>query len=214
MPQQCGAMPVSERRPAGRTGRRRTERLAEEHALVGEALQVGRSDGVAVRLDVATGVVGVDVEDVGARHGGHGNNGGNTGGNTGGSHGVARLTVGRDGQRRLDKRDEPGRSIDARALRTTFGTHLSRGGVPLRTAQAAMRHSDPRLTADVYTDPKLLDVMGALDALPVLPLVFHPQANAAKQTGADATAPLVAVLVPTTGPSGQNVTVVDSLVLV
>jgi len=26
---------------------------------------------------------------------------------------------------------------------TTFGTHLSKGGVPLRTAQAAMRHSKP-----------------------------------------------------------------------
>ena len=35
------------------------------------------------------------------------------------------------------------------SLRTTFGTHLSTGGVPLRTAQAAMRRSDPRLTANV-----------------------------------------------------------------
>jgi hypothetical protein len=33
-----------------------------------------------------------------------------------------------------------------------------------------MRHSDPSLTANVYTDPKLLDVRGALDALPSLPL--------------------------------------------
>ncbi len=39
-----------------------------------------------------------------------------------------------------------------------------------RTAQAAMRHSDPSLTANVYTDPKLLDVTGALDKLPFLPL--------------------------------------------
>ena len=29
-----------------------------------------------------------------------------------------------------------------------------------------MRHSDIRLTMGVYTDPKLLDVRGALDALP------------------------------------------------
>ena len=47
---------------------------------------------------------------------------------------------------------------------------MSQGGVPLRTAQAAMRHSDPSLTANVYTDPKLLDVAGALEALPSLPL--------------------------------------------
>ena len=31
-----------------------------------------------------------------------------------------------------------------------------------------MRHSDPSLTANVYTDPKLLDVAGALESLPGL----------------------------------------------
>ena len=33
-----------------------------------------------------------------------------------------------------------------------------------------MRHSDIRLTMGVYTDPKLLDVRGAVEALPALPL--------------------------------------------
>jgi hypothetical protein len=70
----------------------------------------------------------------------------------------------------IPKRDERGRTLDVHALRTTFGTLLGRGGVPLRTTQAAMRHADPSLTANVYTDPKLLDVHGALDALPSLPL--------------------------------------------
>jgi hypothetical protein len=70
----------------------------------------------------------------------------------------------------IAKRDERGRTLDVHALRTTFGSLLSKGGVPLRTAQAAMRHSDPSLTANVYTDPKLLDVSGTLDALPSLPL--------------------------------------------
>ena len=37
-------------------------------------------------------------------------------------------------------------------------------------AQAAMRHSSIDLTMNVYTDPQLLDVAGALDALPELPL--------------------------------------------
>ena len=60
----------------------------------------------------------------------------------------------------IPKRDGRGRTLDVHALRTTFGTLLGRGGVPLRTAQAAMRHSDPKLTANVYTDPKLLDVEG------------------------------------------------------
>ena len=70
----------------------------------------------------------------------------------------------------IPKRDERGRTVDVHALRTSFCTHLNLGGVPLRTAQAAMRHSDPHLTANVYTDPKLLDVHGALDVLPALPL--------------------------------------------
>ena len=70
----------------------------------------------------------------------------------------------------IAKRDERGRVVDVHAMRHTFGTHLSKGGVPLRTAQAAMRHSKPDLTANVYTDPRLLDVVGALDALPALPL--------------------------------------------
>jgi integrase len=74
----------------------------------------------------------------------------------------------------IAKRDERGRTLDVHALRMTFGTLLGKGGVPLRTTQTAMRHSDPKLTVNVYTDPKLLDVHGALDALPSLPLGEGP----------------------------------------
>ena len=35
-----------------------------------------------------------------------------------------------------------------------------------RTAMAAMRHSGIELTMNYYTDPVLLDVAGAVDALP------------------------------------------------
>jgi len=82
----------------------------------------------------------------------------------------------------IAKVDERGRTLDVHALRTTFGTLLSKGGVAPRTAQAAMRHSDIRLTMQTYTDPKLLDVRGALDALPALPLTYG-QPEAAKATG-------------------------------
>ncbi len=68
----------------------------------------------------------------------------------------------------IDKVDERGRTVDIHALRHTFGTHLSRAGVPPRTAQAAMRHSSIDLTMNVYTDPTLLDVAGAVEALPAL----------------------------------------------
>jgi len=70
----------------------------------------------------------------------------------------------------IDKEDERGRTVDIHALRHTFGTHLSKNGVAPRTAQAAMRHSSLDLTMNVYTDPELLDVAGAVDALPDLPL--------------------------------------------
>ena len=75
-----------------------------------------------------------------------------------------------DGKWKIDKRDERGRTVDVHALRHTFGTLFSAGGVAPRTAQAAMRHSTIDLTMNVYTDPKLLDVAGAMESLPALPL--------------------------------------------
>jgi len=70
----------------------------------------------------------------------------------------------------IPKRDERGRTVDLHALRHTFGTHLSKNGVAPRTAQAAMRHSSLDLTMNIYTDPSLLDVAGAMEALPQLAL--------------------------------------------
>jgi integrase len=75
----------------------------------------------------------------------------------------------------IPKRDDRGKAIDVHALRHTFCTHLNKAGVPMRVAQAAMRHSDPKLTANTYTDPVLLDVTGALDALPEMPLDKPPR---------------------------------------
>ena len=66
----------------------------------------------------------------------------------------------------IRKRDDRNRVLDVHALRVTFGSHLCAAGVPLRTAQAAMRHSKPELTANIYTDPALLDIAGAVEALP------------------------------------------------
>ncbi|MDY3555746.1 site-specific integrase [Gemmata sp. JC717] len=66
----------------------------------------------------------------------------------------------------IPKRDERGRTIDVHAMRTTFGTLLSTTGTAPRTAQAAMRHSDIKLTMGTYTDPKLLEVRQALERLP------------------------------------------------
>jgi hypothetical protein len=53
---------------AARARRRAAERLAEQQALVGQALDVRRRHGVAVGLHEAAGVVGMEVYDV-RRHG-------------------------------------------------------------------------------------------------------------------------------------------------
>jgi len=66
----------------------------------------------------------------------------------------------------IPKYDQRGRVVDIHALRHTFGTHLSAAGVHPRTAMAAMRHSRIELTMNLYTDPVLLDVAGAVEALP------------------------------------------------
>jgi hypothetical protein len=126
--------------------------------------------------------------------------------------GIARRAKDERGRLFIDGRDERGHVVDVHALRITFGTHLSKGGVPLRTAQAAMRHSRPDLTANVYTDPKLLDVAGALDALPLLPLDAEVVTQTAKATGTtgdvtimagvalqEPARPLVPTLVPNPG---------------
>jgi integrase len=68
----------------------------------------------------------------------------------------------------IPKKDARGWAVDVHALRHTFGTLLSKGNVAPRTAQAAMRHSTLDLTMNVYTDPQLLDVAGALERLPEL----------------------------------------------
>jgi hypothetical protein len=103
----------------------------------------------------------------------------------------------------IRKRDDRGRTLDVHALRHTLGTLLSRGGVAPRTAQAAMRHSDIKLTMNVYTDPKLLDVRGALDALPSLPLTPAPETTRATGT-AGIVDKVLSLLAPTFDKSGHS----------
>ncbi len=74
----------------------------------------------------------------------------------------------------IAKRDDRGRVACVHSLRHTFATLLSRGGVAPRVAQAAMRHSTIDLTMTTYTDPRVLDVAAAVEALPQLPLVASP----------------------------------------
>ena len=103
----------------------------------------------------------------------------------------------------IPKRDDRGRTIDVHALRHTFGTMLSIAGVTPRVAQAAMRHSDISLTMNVYTDPRLLDVQGAVESLPSMSVTSDPTENRQRiAVGAEnLVAPLVA---PTRDFSGNS----------
>ena len=129
--------------------------------------------------------------------------------------GIARRVKSADGRVRIDKRDERGRTVNVHAMRHTFGTLLSAAGVAPRTAQAAMRHSTIDLTMNVYTDPKLLDVAGAMDALPALPLGTGKQtaANILSATGTDDSmgSPLVPTLVLTTGKRETLQSIMDKI---
>jgi integrase len=110
----------------------------------------------------------------------------------------------------IAKRDERNRVLDVHALRHTFGTLLSKGGVSPRTAQAAMRHSKIDLTMNVYTDPRLMDVAGALDALPTLPLT-GTRAECERMTGTDARA-VAPTVAPTRCNGGQTESTTGNLV--
>jgi len=104
----------------------------------------------------------------------------------------------------IPKTDDRGRTVDIHAMRHTFGTHLSKGGVTPRTAQAALRHSTLDLTMNVYTDPRLLDVAGALDALPFLPLDGERNTQRQRATGTCDDRPLAPLLAPMLAPDAGN----------
>ena len=68
----------------------------------------------------------------------------------------------------IDYVDSSGRVADFHALRYSLGTMLAQTGAAPRTAMEVMRHTDLRLTMNVYTDPRLLDTASAVEQLPNL----------------------------------------------
>ncbi len=68
----------------------------------------------------------------------------------------------------IAKTDRQGRTLDVHCLRHTFATLLARSGVSPSVAQKLMRHSDIRLTMNIYTHLDLSDTAGAVAALPAV----------------------------------------------
>lgn len=65
-------------------------------------------------------------------------------------------------------RDEEGRVCDFHCLRHSFISLLQRSGAHPKVAQELARHSDIRLTMQVYTHTRLHDLAGAVEGLPSL----------------------------------------------
>lgn len=65
----------------------------------------------------------------------------------------------------IEQVDALGRKVDFHALRYTFATKLAKEGVAQRLAQELMRHSDPKLTAMIYTDPSQLPTFESVQRL-------------------------------------------------
>jgi integrase len=62
--------------------------------------------------------------------------------------------------------DGAGRRIDLHAMRHSYGTMLARAGIAPRVAMSLMRHTDMKLTMNVYTDPRVFNMAGAVEKLP------------------------------------------------
>jgi integrase len=73
----------------------------------------------------------------------------------------------------IPKHRVDGKKLDIHALRHTFATRLARSGAPLMHAQRLLGHSDPKLTAQIYTHLDAEDLRGAIDGM-VLPGIDEP----------------------------------------
>ena len=82
----------------------------------------------------------------------------------------------------ISYRDGEGRVADFHSLRHSYITLLERSGVSPKLAQELARHSDIRLTMNVYTHARLHDLAGAVEGLPAM-LPTGPETLAA--TGTD-----------------------------
>ena len=81
--------------------------------------------------------------------------------------------------------DAQKRVVDTHSLRHGYISALARAGVPLKVAQTLARHSDPKLTMNIYAHLSVHDLHGAVtDALP--DLTTPRAADALVATGTDA----------------------------
>ncbi|MBL1216251.1 MAG: hypothetical protein D8M59_02015 [Planctomycetes bacterium] len=78
---------------------------------------------------------------------------------------------------KIEPIDQAGRRVDFHSLRMTFSTMLAANRVSQREAPALMRRRDPRLTANVYTDERVLPLAAVLRGCPTFPTQTHRHPN-------------------------------------
>ncbi len=86
---------------------------------------------------------------------------------------------------KIPKADDRGWTVDFHSLRKTYGTLLAKSGASLREAMQLMRHTDARLTTQIYTDPRLLETSKAVDRLPRITDDDRHEVQRGLKTGTD-----------------------------
>jgi len=94
-------------------------------------------------------------------------------------------------------RDAAGDVADFHALRHSYVSLLGRMGASPKVTQTLARHSDIRLTMNVYSHAQMHDLSAAVDNLPINPPGGKsPTADRLQMTGTDATFPMPSRLTP------------------
>ncbi|MDY7011788.1 MAG: tyrosine-type recombinase/integrase, partial [Planctomycetota bacterium] len=92
--------------------------------------------------------------------------------------------------------DASGRVVDFHSLRYTCGTILARADVAPRVAMELMRHTDMRLTMNLYADPRVLDTARVIERMPDLDGQPAAEKSTARKTGTDDLPVEVSTLMP------------------
>ena len=91
----------------------------------------------------------------------------------------------RFGTRFLLPVDESGFVRDFHSLRHTGITRVVRSGASMKIAQDFARHSDPKLTANIYTHLHISDIRAALENVPPVATATPVEAQALRATGTE-----------------------------
>lgn len=80
-------------------------------------------------------------------------------------------------------KDTEGRICGFHSVRVTLGTRLDRMGLSVKDRMRIMRHTDPTVSYDVYSDVRLSDLQGSVNRLPTFDATATESAQATGTNG-------------------------------